>query len=110
MEKSRIRAELFRCAIEGSFPTYTEFFNRIRPGTKMGSFPYNTHFDKIAEEERGLGYPDITFVVRGKGDLPNKINFQSADVPNSEQLKKLRDDTDKIIELYCPPGTQNPYR
>lgn len=30
--KAKIRAELFRCAVAGAFPTYTELFNRIHPG------------------------------------------------------------------------------
>ncbi len=76
----------------------------------MGSFPYNRHFDEIAREERSLGYPDITFMVHGVSGYPNKINFENADDPNSEQLEKLRNDTDKIIQLYCPPQTRNPYR
>jgi len=61
--KARIRAELFRCALSGEFLNYTQFFNRIRPDAKMGNFPYQTHFDEIAKEERSLGYPDITFLV-----------------------------------------------
>jgi hypothetical protein len=65
--KARIRAELFRCALTGEFPTYTQFFNRIQPGKPRGNFPYQTHFNEIAKEEREFGYPDITFVVRGVG-------------------------------------------
>jgi hypothetical protein len=64
--KARVRAELFRCAFAGEFPTYEKFFKRIHPGKKMGQFPYKAHFNKIAEEERDNGYPDITFIVRSK--------------------------------------------
>jgi hypothetical protein len=53
--KARIRAELFRCAVAGEFPTYTQFFNRIQPGNTMGNSPYHTHFNEIAKEERELG-------------------------------------------------------
>jgi len=53
--KARIRAELFRSAVAREFPTYTQFFNRIQPGKTMGNFPYQTHFNEIAKEERELG-------------------------------------------------------
>jgi hypothetical protein len=65
--KARVCAELFRCALAGEFLTYAQFFNRIRPGVKMGNFAYQTHFNEIAKEERENGYPDITFIVRGSG-------------------------------------------
>jgi hypothetical protein len=41
--------------IDRRFPTYTQFFNRIQPGKTMGNFPYQTHFNEIAKEERELG-------------------------------------------------------
>ena len=50
--KAEVRAELFRCAISGESVTYTQFFNRIQPGKSMGNFPYQTHFNEIAKEER----------------------------------------------------------
>jgi hypothetical protein len=108
--KARIRAELFRCAITGIFPTYTEFYNRMHPGEAMGNFPYNTHFNAIAKEERDLGYPDITFLVRGVHGYPNQIDFCDArSGPNGDQLRSLREGTEKLIELYCPANTVNPY-
>jgi hypothetical protein len=108
--KARIRAELFRCAIAGEFPTYTQFFNRIQPGKTMGNFPYQTHFNEIAKEERELGYPDITFIVRGVGGYPNQIDFSDArEGPDPDQLRSLRKGTDEVIRLYCPPNTPNPY-
>jgi hypothetical protein len=108
--KARIRAELFRCAIAGEFPTYTQFFNRIQPGKAMGNFPYQTHFNEIAKEERELGYPDITFIVRGVAGYPNQIDFLDArEGPDPDQLRSLRKGTDEVIRLYCPPNTPNPY-
>jgi len=109
--KARIRAELFRSAFSGEFPTYTEFFNRIQPGKTMGNFPYQTHFNEIAKEERNHGYPDITFIVRIKDGYPNQIDFGDArGGPDPRQLDSLREGTDETIKLYCPPGTKNPYR
>ncbi|WMT73468.1 hypothetical protein [Bradyrhizobium sp. Ash2021] len=108
--KAKIRAELFRCAVAGTFPTYTEFFNRIHPGRQMGNFPYQTHFNEIAKEERDLGYPDITFLVRGVNGYPNQIDFRDARKgPDDDQLLSLRAGTDRLIELYCPPDTPKPY-
>jgi hypothetical protein len=108
--KTRIRAELFRCAISGSFETYTKFFNRIRPGVKMGNFPYQVHFDEIAREELKRGYPDITFMVHGVNGYPHRIGFRDASKgPDAAQLKYLRTGTDDIIRVYCPPNTTNPY-
>ena len=111
--KAQIRAELFRCAIAGEFLTYTQFFNRIRPGAKMGNFPYQTHFDEIAKEERNNGYPDIIFIVHRSGEAPQfpaQIDFRSANPPDNKQLDSLRKGTDDTIALYCPPNIANPYR
>ncbi|MFZ3352885.1 MAG: hypothetical protein WA268_18700 [Xanthobacteraceae bacterium] len=111
--KAKVRGELFRCAAAGQFVTYTEFFNRIRPGTPMGSFPYQTHFDEIAKEERNNGYPDITFLVHRTGQRPQypaQIDFRPADPPDQQQLDSLRKGADGIIAMYCPPNTANPYR
>src|SRR5688572_2185727 len=94
--KAQIRAELFRCAIGGQFLTYTEFFNRIRPGATMGNFPYQAHFNEIAKEERSLGYPDITFVVHGAGGYPHQIDFRDGRNPDASQLNSLRNGTDEI--------------
>jgi hypothetical protein len=107
--KSTVHAELFKCAIAGEFPTYTEFFNRLHPSRKMGQFPYRAHFNEIAKEERGNGYPDITFIVRGVDGWPHQINFDVAGAPTPEQIKSLLDGTDEIIRLYCPPNTPNVY-
>ena len=111
--KAKIRAELFRCACAGDFLTYTQFFNRIRPGAAMGNFPYQAHFDEIAKEERANGYPDITFLVHRTGrrpQYPAQIDFQPASHPPSQpQLNSLRKGTDALIAMFCPK-TPNPYR
>jgi hypothetical protein len=109
--KARVRAELFRCAIAGKFLTYEDFFHRIHPGTKMGNFPYQEHLKKIAEEEKSLGYPDITFMVCGKeSGLPHWIDGRDASSgPDATQINFLQKGTDEVIKLYCPPGTANPY-
>jgi hypothetical protein len=110
--KAQIRLELFRCAANGDFPSYEDFYKCLA-GKKMGQFPWQAHFDAIAREERKLGYPDITFIVRRKGpknQYPSRIDFRSAKpTPDDKQLKSLLDGTDRIIALYCPPGTKNPY-
>ncbi len=111
--KAKVRAELFRCALAGEFQTYTQFFNRIHPGATMGNFPYQTHFDEIAKEERTNGYPDITFIVHRSGEPPQypaQIDFRPANPPDQKQLDSLRRGTDDIIGLYFPPNIANPYR
>jgi hypothetical protein len=108
--KARVRAELIKCATEGAFPTYTEFYNRLNPGKRMGAFPYRTHFNEIAQEERSNGYPDITFIVRGADGVPHQIDFDAAQRPTATQIKSLQDGVDEIIQLYCPSGTRNVYR
>ncbi|MFY9953749.1 MAG: hypothetical protein WAK54_11330 [Bradyrhizobium sp.] len=110
--KAAVRVELFKCAIAGKFLTYAEFFERIRPGGKMGQFPYKDHFDEIAKEERSNGYPDITFFVYRSGEptqYPSQIDFRPANPPDQKQLDSLRKGTDDLIALYCPPNTSNPY-
>ncbi|HEX3502958.1 MAG TPA: hypothetical protein VHU22_06170 [Xanthobacteraceae bacterium] len=109
--KAKIRAELFRRALAGDFPTYEEFYERASGKKMKGRFPWQTHFDAIAKEERKLGYPDITFIVKSKAsNYPSQIDFRSAKpIPNAAQLRSLCKGTDKVIALYCPPGTPNPY-
>ena len=109
--KAKIRAELFRRAIAGDFPTYEQFYKRVRSKKMIGRFPWQAHFDAIAKEERKLGYPDITFIVKSKtSGYPSQIDFHSArPKPTPAQLDSLRKGTDEIIGLYCPPGTPSPY-
>jgi hypothetical protein len=112
--KRQVRAELFKCAVAGKFETYEQFYDRIHPGAKMGNFPYHTHFNEIAKEERANGYPDVTFLVHLKGDPPQypaQIDFERAEhPPKQSQLDHLRNGTDDLIAMYCPPKTRNPYR
>jgi hypothetical protein len=109
--KANVRAELFRCAIEGKFLTYEDFYHRMNNGKKMRNFPYQKHLKKIAEEEKSLGYPDITFVIYGKDSgLPHFIAGRDARNPDVAQLDYLKSGTDDVIKLYCPDGTANPYR
>jgi hypothetical protein len=111
--KRHVRAELFKCAVAGKFETYEQFYDRIHPGEKMGNFPYHTHFNEIAKEERANGYPDVTFLIHLKGDPPQypaQIDFRPADPSNQQQLEVLRKGTDDLIALYCPLNTPNPYR
>lgn len=110
--KAQIRLALFDCAAKGRFLTYEEFYALVRPSQKMGQFPFRVHFDAIAKEERELGYPDITFLVHRTGpapQYPSQINFTDAKIPDVKQIESLRIGADRIIELYCPRGTANPY-
>ena len=109
--KAEIRAELFRCAVSGTFLSYGGFYRRLRPGQQMGNFPWTAHFDAIAREERDNGYPDITFLVHKSGappQYPNQVDFRPFDPADRDQLKSLRKGTDLLIALYCQ-STPNPY-
>jgi hypothetical protein len=80
--KAMIRAELFRCAAAGMFPTYEQFRHLIeRRVHNKGRFPWKAYFEEIAAEERGLGYPDITFIVREKNNL--RIQRSLTDSPHT---------------------------
>jgi hypothetical protein len=62
-------------------------------------------------EERSHGYPDITFILRGKDTgLPSQVDFRKMDPSDQKQMEILREGTDELIALYCPPNTSNPYR
>lgn len=108
--KGRIRAELFRKAISGEFVVYEDFYKHVSGKEMKGQFPWTTHFDAIAREERRHNYPDITFLVRSKTtNYPSQIDFKSAKPkPTAAQLKGLRKGTDALIALYCP-GKRHPY-
>jgi hypothetical protein len=112
--KAQIRLELFRCAAIGMFPTYEQFRGLFERRKKPeGQFAWAAYFEEIADEERRLGYPDITFVVHHKNNpYPGQIEGNPVvdGKPTSDQLTSLQLGTDRIIELYCPFGTVNPYR
>jgi hypothetical protein len=114
VNKARLRAELFKYAAKGEFPTYAEMRNHLVPKIKTGwRKEWSVDLDQIAMEERSHGYPDITFILRhsGKNGLPSRVDFRPIKkLPDKDQRKSLINGTDKIIRLYCPKGTPNIYR
>jgi hypothetical protein len=112
-DQARIRAELFKSACAGQFLTYSNFRQRLWPGMTGWRREWSRALDMIAMEERSHGYPDITFILHrddANSPYPTRINFRDATNPDADQLETLREHTDQIISLYCPPGTLNPYR
>jgi hypothetical protein len=111
--KARIRAELFRSACAGEFPTYGALRDRLWPGMTGWRPEWSGALNMISMEERSHGYPDITFILHRNdpsSPYPTQIDFRDAHNPDAAQLDSLRNGTDEIILLYCPAGTQNPYR
>jgi hypothetical protein len=107
----RLRAELFKCAARGHFPEYHEMLPHLTPLiTKGWRTEWSADLNQIAMEELSHGYPDITFILHRRDYYPSNIDFRSSEKPDQEQLKSLLTGVDKIIELYCPPGTANIYR
>jgi hypothetical protein len=110
--KARIRAELFKSAVAGEFPSYGDFRDRLWPGLQGWRREWSDDLNTIAIEETKNGYPDITYILRRsdpKSPYPSQIDFRDAHNPDAQQLDILRKGTDEIISLYCPPGTKNPY-
>lgn len=102
--KAKIRAELFRCAVAGDLPTYTEFFNRIHPGKQMAIFP--TRPISTRSRKRSA----TSDIRKGCEWISESIDFRDARKgPDDDQLSSLRAGTYRLIELYCPPDTPNPY-
>lgn len=111
VNKTRLRAELFKCAAKGEFPAYSDMLKYLEPRIASGwRAEWTAALNQIAMEERSHGYPDITFILRRKDYYPSQIEFRKADPPDDEQIKALIKATDQIIDLYCPPGTPNIYR
>ena len=112
--RERLRAELFKCAVRGHFPTYNEMLRHLTPRITQGWRPeWSADLNQISMEEQSHGYPDITFILHRadpKAPYPTQINFRDAHNPDAAQLDSLRSGTDEIIRLYCPRGTRNPYR
>jgi hypothetical protein len=112
--KVRMRAELFKFAAAGHFPTYNEMLQYLTPTISQGwRQESSADLNQISMEEQSHGYPDITFVLHRAdpaSPYPSQINFRDAHDPDDKQLESLREGTDEIIRLYCPPGTKNPYR
>jgi hypothetical protein len=111
INKARLRAELFKCAAKGEFPTYGDMLKHLKPRITSGWRPeWTADLNQIAMEERSHGYPDITFILRRKDYFPSRIEFRDADTPDNDQIKAIVKATDQIIALYCPSGTPNIYR
>ena len=111
-EKRRIRAELFRRALAGEFPTYGEIQRHLWPDLTGWRREWSDLFNQIAMEEISHGYPDITLIVHKTGEwrqYPSQIHFRQSDPPDEHQMQILLDGTDEIIRTYHP-GAQNYYR
>src|ERR1700728_31611 len=111
INKARLRAELFKYAAKGEFPTYGDMRRHLVPKIEKGwRKEWSDDLNQIAMEERSHGYPDITFILRRQAYYPSRIDFRDAEKPDDEQVKTLLEQTDEISKLYCPFGTQNIYR
>jgi hypothetical protein len=104
--KARIRAELFRCAVEGATPiTYGQFHERVTGKKMPGRFQWRSYFNAIAMEERSHNYPDITFLVFDKSTkYPGQIEFRrvAKSGPDKKQRAALQSGMKEIRKLYCP--------
>ena len=111
--KVRMRAELFKWAAKGHFPTYSEMLQHLTPRISQGwRKEWSADLDKISREEQSHGFPDITFILHRAdpaSPYPSQIDFRDAHVPDHKQLQSLQRGIDEIITLYCPPGTKSPY-
>jgi hypothetical protein len=111
--KARLRAELFKCAIRGEFPTYNEMLPHLQPRITQGwRAEWSDDLNQIAMEELSHGYPDITYILHRRDDrspYPSQILFRDAHHPDTAQLAALHHGIAEIIKLYCPPGTKDPY-
>lgn len=112
--RERLRAELFKYAAAGHFPTYNEMLQYLTSKIQQGWRPeWSADLNQISMEEQSHGYPDITVILHRADPnfpYPSQINVRAAHNPDVAQLDSLRNGTDEIIRLYCPPGTKNPYR
>ena len=110
--KTRMRAELFKCAVRGHFPTYSEMLPHLSPKISQGwRTEWSDDLNQIAMEEISHGYPDITYILHRsdpKSPYPSQILFRDAHNPDPAQLSALRQGIAEIIKLYCPPNTKDP--
>jgi hypothetical protein len=108
-----MRAELFKWAAAGHFPTYNEVLQHLTPKISQGwRKEWSADLNQISMEEQSHGYPDITFILhRADKDspYPSQIDFRDAHEPDDMQLDSLERGIGEIIRLYCPPGTRSPY-
>ena len=111
--KTRMRAELFKWAAIGHFPTYNEMLQHLTPKIPTGwRKEWSVDLNQISMEEQSHGYPDITFILHRAdpaSPYPSQIDFRDAENPDPAQLDSLHKGIDEIIRLYCPPGTKSPY-
>jgi hypothetical protein len=114
INKARLRAELFKCAAKGEFPSYGDMRKHLVPKIKKGwRKEWSEDLNQIAMEERSHGYPDITFILhrQGQDGYPSQVDFRPIKKkPDKAQRRSLIKGTDEIIALYCPSGTPNIYR
>jgi len=113
INKARLRAELFKCAANGRFPTYGDMLPFLQPRIQQGwRTEWSDDLNQIAMEEISHGYPDITYILH-RNDLrspyPSQILFRDAHNPDPAQLSALHHGVAEIIRLYCPPNTKDPY-
>jgi len=108
-----MRAELFKFAVRGHFPTYNEMFAVLKPTISQGwRAEWSDDLNQIAMEELSHGYPDITYILHRSdrnSPYPSQILFRDAHHPDAAQLAALHRGVAEIIKLYCPPGTTDPY-
>ncbi len=108
--RRRLRAELFKCAVRGDFPTYRDMLPHLYPRINSGwRSEWSDDLNQIAMEERSHGYPDITLILHRKDYYPSQIDFRNADKPDDDQISYLLTAINEIITLYCPNGTNNIY-
>lgn len=101
--ESLVQTALMRFARKGLFPFYSQSgFGPRGPGKKV--------LDLISRKERRKRRPDITYVLRNKrSGYPSQIEFQPAKPPKPWQKARARAQAARIIKMYAPAGTINPY-
>ena len=110
--KASLRAELFKCAVRGTFPTYSDMLPFLQPRIQQGwRTEWSDDLNQIAMEEISHGYPDITYILhRSDKNSPYPVKlFRDAHNPDPTQLAALHSGVAEIIRLYCPPDIKDPY-
>jgi hypothetical protein len=101
--QNRVRAALVRFAKAGRFP----YYSRSGFGARE---PRKEVLDRISHGETRQRRPDITYVLRSKKwGYPSQIGFRPAKPPKKWQKARAKSVADRIIKLYGPQGTRNPY-
>jgi hypothetical protein len=101
--ENRVRTALVRFAARGRFPFYSQSgFGPRGPRKEV--------LDLISRKERRLRRPDITYILRNRRwGYPSQIEFQDARPPKPWQIARARTHARRIIRMYAPVGTVNPY-